>query len=117
MIRGAVAGVIVLGLTGCSQGPQFVALDAQTAASVATAAGLTQDAQCWGTYAGIAAVLGPPAPAPAPTVGGLTVIETKRAIQATMASPMCISVTAQLVGELLKLSSPQGAAISALLGF
>jgi hypothetical protein len=104
-------------LAACQPGAQFIALDAQTAAAVATAAGLTTDAQCWQAYAGIAGVLGPPAPAPAPTTGILTVVEVKRAIQATMESPMCISVTAQLAGELLKISSPQGAAISTQLGF
>ena len=111
----AVASLLVL--SACQPGAQFVALDAQTAAAVATVAGLTTDAQCWGAYAAIASVFGPPAPAAAPTTGLLTALETKRAIQATMESPMCISVTAELAGELLKISSPQGAAIGTLLGF
>ena len=96
---------------------QFVSGDATTAAAVATAAGLTSDAQCWSSYAAIANVLGPPAPAAAPPVGILTTVEAKRAIQATMGSPTCLPITTQLLGEALKFSSPQGAGLATILGF
>ena len=104
-------------LVGCASGVQFVSGDATTAAAVATAAGLTSDAQCWSSYAAIANVLGPPAPAAAPPVGILTTVEAKRAIQATMGSPTCLPITTQLLGEALKFSSPQGAGLATILGF
>ena len=113
-----IAGIAV-GALGCRSGAgiQFVAGDATTAAAVATAAGLASDAQCWSSYAAIANVLGPPAPAVAPPVGILTTVEAKRAIQATMGSPACLPITTQFLGELLKFSSPQGAGLATILGF
>jgi hypothetical protein len=109
--------VVLLSIAGCVNKAQFVAADAETAESVALAAGLPTDANCWSAYAAIAGVLGPPAPAPAPVVGILTVVETKRAIQATMGSPACLPITTSLLGEVLKFSSPQGAGLATLLGF
>ena len=111
-----IAGITVA-LSGCATGVQFVAGDAQTAAAVANAAGLPSDAQCWSSYAAIADVLGPPAPAVAPPVGILTTVEAKRAIQATMGSPTCLPITTMLLGEVLKFSSPQGAGLATILGF
>ena len=111
-----IAGIAVV-LSGCASGVQFVAGDATTAAAVATAAGLASDAQCWSSYAAIANVLGPPAPAAAPPVGILTTVEAKRAIQATMGSPTCLPITTMLLGEALKFSSPQGAGLATILGF
>jgi hypothetical protein len=111
-----IAGITVA-LSGCATGVQFVAGDAQTAAAVANAAGLPSDAQCWNNYAAIAGVLGPAAGAAAPPVGILTTVEAKRAIQATMGSPVCLPITTQILGELLKFSSPQGAGLATILGF
>ena len=107
-----IAGITVA-LSGCATGVQFVAGDAQTAAAVANAAGLPSDAQCWNNYAAIAGVLGPAAGA----AGILTTVETKRAVQATMGSPACLPITTQLLGEVLKFSSPQGAGLATIFGF
>jgi hypothetical protein len=110
---------VALALAGCAGKPdlQFTAADATTAQAVATAAGLADDAQCWGYYAAIAGVLAPPAPAAAPVAGILTIVAAKRALQATMGKPACLSITTQLLGEALKFSSPQGAGLATILGF
>jgi hypothetical protein len=119
MIRGFLASALVAGgLCGCvSQTAMFTVGDAQTAAAVANAAGLTGDAQCWQTYGAIASATVGLEASPAPQIGLLTAVETKRAIQATMGSPSCLPITTQLLGEVLKVSSPQGAGIATVLGF
>jgi hypothetical protein len=111
--------LVALALAGCAGKPdlQFTAADATTAQAVATAAGLADDAQCWGYYAAIVGVLAPPAPAAAPVAGILTLVAAKRALQATMGKPACLPITSSLLGEALKFSSPQGAGLATILGF
>jgi hypothetical protein len=107
------AGLLAAPLVGCANVVNFTEADATTAESVAQAAGLVSDAACWSAYAQIAGALN----GTSPTIGLLTTIETKRAVQATMGSPECLPITAPLLAELLKVSSPQGAALSTILGF
>jgi hypothetical protein len=110
-LSGRLAVVGLLALAGCSSVNQVTVPDFAAAEAIATAAGPPGDAACWAQWVAMAKA--------EPSGGGgvATLIATKRTAQAALGSPTCLSISTQLLGELLKASSPQGAALGAVIGF
>jgi len=94
----ALAMMLALWLGGCAQVGQFAAGDAQNAAAIATAVGDSAGEACWP----LLATTGNAVAASGNSVGLLTTLEEKRAVQMALQNAACQPVWAGVLAELLK---------------
>jgi hypothetical protein len=94
----ALAMMLALWLGGCAQVGQFAAGDAQNAAAIATAVGDSAGEACWP----LLATTGNAVAASGNSVGLLSTIEEKRAVQMALQNAACQPVWAGVLAELLK---------------
>jgi hypothetical protein len=94
----ALAMLLALWLGGCTQLGQFTAGDAQNAAAIATAVGDSAGEACWP----VLATTGNALVASGNSVGLLTTLEEKRAVQMALQNPACQPVWVGVLAELLK---------------
>jgi hypothetical protein len=94
----ALAMMLALWLGGCTQVGQFAAGDAQNAAAIATAVGDSAGEACWP----VLAMTGNAFVASGNSVGLLTTLEEKRAVQMALQNAACQPVWAGVLAELLK---------------
>ena len=94
----ALAMMLALWFGGCTQVGQFAAGDAQNAAAIATAVGDSAGEACWP----VLATTGNAFVASGNSVGLLTTLEEKRAVQMALQNAACQPVWAGALAELLK---------------
>lgn len=94
----SLAVMLSLWLGGCAQLGQFTAADAQNATAIATAVGDSAGAACWP----VLATTGNAIAASGSSVGLLTAIEEKRAVQMALQDATCQPVWSGVLAQLLK---------------
>ena len=90
--------MLALWLGGCAQVGQLTASDAKDATAIATAVGDEVGEACWP----VLATTGNAIAESGNSVGVLTALEQKRALQLTLQNPACQPVWAGVLAELLK---------------
>ena len=96
----ALAAMLALWLTGCVEIGQLTTDDAQSAAAIASAIGDDVGEACWP----VLATTGKAIAASGDSVGALTALEQKRALQMALQNAACQPVWAGVLVELLKVT-------------